>query len=433
MLKDFSPYRYKDLLAFQGKDGFLAFHSRNLEIASIDREAWNSLTENPELSRSEAANELIAWEQSNATETTNSEFTGPANVLQMNIAQICNLKCDYCAAGGDGTYGEKKEYKIDLTAAYRQVSHMINQLKDGNTFRIHFIGGEPLLYPKEIERIVSYTDLAVAGKNIKTKYSITTNGTLITESVARFLGKIKAAVAISIDGPDAINDQMRPAKRKDLSSTDLTRAGLKELSKVRDQLTKLSFHCVFGVHNTALVEAYHFLRAWNPDVIHFGFAATKGDKQASEAYSQQLTQVLSEAYEIGGRDELVKLEPFASMFSHLETQKRKINYCGAGKSMIHMDTKGGLYACNWFINRGEEKVGTAGKPDAEKLSAYSKSLIDLHDCRSCWARFLCGGGCMLYNYEKNDDKHVSDEEFCFRTRQMAMMAIGYFAKIHESA
>ena len=240
-------------------------------------------------------------------------------------------------------------------------------------------------------------------------------------------------MTISLDGPPEINNLVRPAKRKDKSSSQMTEDGLNELLKVRSQLSKIAFNSVFGRHNIDLVATYKYLSQWNPDTFLFNFASEKIDTDASEIFVKELGKVLQLAYEKGGRNELLKIRPFADMLYQLECEKKKVNFCGAGKTMLHMDTKGDLRACNWFIERGDESLGTAGKPDSEKISQYSQSLIDLHDCGSCWAKFLCGGGCMLYNYEKNGDKHMSDKQFCYRTRKTAQLAIEYFYKLNSSS
>ena len=422
-----SLLRKGDLVAFRNEGGTaLAFHSANLEVAELDQEAWTAFQSQD--SKSEASREIEAWaEQTEAF--ANPIHRDEPHVLQMNISQICNLKCNYCAAGGDGTYGSK-EYQLDLSAAYKQIAHMLNQLDNGSSFRLNFIGGEPLLYPKAIEQVARYAKLAAAGRNIRVLFGTTTNGTLISKEVARLIADLNMSVTVSLDGPPAINDVVRPAKRKDMSSTQLTENGLSELQKVRGQLRALNFNAVFGVHNTDLVATYEYLSQWQPDSILFSFASEKGDDGASDRYIEELSKVLQKAHQKGGRRELLKLLPFSDMLRALESQKRKTNFCGAGKTMLNMDTKGDLYACNWFISRGSERLGVAGKPEKGKISQYSQSFIDLNDCNSCWARFLCGGGCMLFNFEKNGDKHKSDLQFCDRTRKMAKLAIEYYHRLN---
>src|SRR5690606_31855458 len=95
-------------------------------------------------------------------------------------------------------------------------------------YQIHFLGGEPLLYPKIIRELCQYAKLMISGSDKTVEVSVTTNGTLINDTVAELLAQYRFSVTVSIDGPKDINDRTRPALGKN-SSTDMTLKGLKKL------------------------------------------------------------------------------------------------------------------------------------------------------------------------------------------------------------
>lgn len=72
---------------------------------------------------------------------------------------------------------------------------------------IGFYGGEPLLAFSLIRKIVEYAETVFLGKEIK--FFITTNATLLTEEISKFLLDHNFRVTFSIDGPKKVHDQNR--------------------------------------------------------------------------------------------------------------------------------------------------------------------------------------------------------------------------------
>ena len=68
--------------------------------------------------------------------------------------------------------------------------------------------------------------------------------------------------------------------------------------------------------------------------------------------------------------------------------------CGAG--YLGASAEGGLYACHRLVDdpafaMGDVRTGSDVAARAAHLSARHVDLAE--PCRSCWARYLCGGGC----------------------------------------
>jgi uncharacterized protein len=120
---------------------------------------------------------------------------------------------------------------------------------------------------------------------------------------------------------------------------------------------------------------------------------------------------------------LRKISQYEHLFRMLDGKQRIHNHCGAGKTLLQVDTAGKFYACNWFTNLKDEEVGQDLELNSEELAKYQPSLIELNNCNSCWARHLCGGGCMFVNRTKTGSKHKKDLEFCNRTRTILAKGI----------
>jgi uncharacterized protein len=90
-------------------------------------------------------------------------------------------------------------------------------------------------------------------------------------------------------------------------------------------------------------------------------------------------------------------------FSNFETAMQEIHRgthrpypCGAGAGYLSVDADGDLYACHRLIGDRSFDMGDVrnGPDNARRASLLRTAHVDLAEpCQSCWARYLCGGGC----------------------------------------
>ena len=417
--------RKENIIAIKTQKGeIVGFHAENLQVATMGSEVWSALTaQNPD---AEVQAELEKWNLEKDEAATDAELEQKVRSYSVNVSQVCNLKCTYCAAGGDGTFGERRKH-IDIETIYDQLRWFLHDVKEGEAFDITFFGGEPLVAKENIRQLANFAKLQVVGRGIKLRFRVITNGTLVDAKAAELLASIECHVTVSIDAPPEINDLQRKTAGG-LGSTAKAIEGVHELLKVRDRLGSLGFGSVFGKHHTDVLATYKFLRPFDFDSMKFDFAAEEGDAESSQAFATSLAETADYAFEQGGETELRKIGAFDHYFRALDQQRRTKNHCGAGKSHLFADAKGRLSICQWFIGKPQEQVGAANTLDTEKLAAFAPPLQELNNCQSCWARNLCGGGCIFVNQLKNGSKHKKDREFCLRTRTTIAKAIEHYAQ-----
>ena len=91
--------------------------------------------------------------------------------------------------------------------------------------------------------------------------------------------------------------------------------------------------------------------------------------------------------------------PFANMTTALEEIHRGTHRpypCGAGAGYFGVSASGGLFACHRFVEDDGRSMGHVGEGvDRERQRPWlAERIVDRQEpCRSCWARYLCGGGC----------------------------------------
>jgi len=129
--------------------------------------------------------------------------------MTLQLTQECNFRCSYC------TYGEKcsdsqrshSPLKMSLNTALKAIDFFVSHSIDRNDVSIGFYGGEPLLKFDMIKTLINYAEKEFFGKSLT--FNITTNGSLLTPEVARYLSKHNVNVTISLDGPPEVHDRSR--------------------------------------------------------------------------------------------------------------------------------------------------------------------------------------------------------------------------------
>ncbi len=444
--------RYKDIIAIQTGASdknlvadLVAFHAGNLEIAEVSAELFDKMTPitvktatipvtQSSLAlqdQSLALQQLNAWNNEKNPDVSSGKVEFGIKSLTINVTQICNLKCTYCAAGGDGTYGDPVN-RISIEKTLPQLKFFIDQLKPQTTFKISFVGGEPFLYPEAIKAIYDYVVERSVEKQINCQFMVTTNGTLMTDKAIELLKTMKINITVSLDGEASMNDLVRPSKNGK-SSTAQTLEGLQKLSAIKSHLASVGLAAVYSKENMKVKESYLYFRTLNVDWYEFNFSYNEHDQLVQNEFLHQMHEVAELAWQFGQETELRKIKTFNLYFEIFDNQRRVENFCGAGKSYLVIDAKNQLYTCPWEVGNKQEIVGSDQSLDYDQLSNYQKSLVELNNCQTCWARYVCGGGCMFINKTHTGNKHKKDELFCERTRSLILMAILYYKQARAVA
>jgi uncharacterized protein len=426
-----TPVQFEKISIFKlGSGEILGFHNENLEIAQLSPSLFLALNEGR---LGEELVELKAWSDSVNCESRTSVADVRVKTLTINSTQLCNLKCTYCAAGGDGTYGSPV-VKLDLEKSLPQLEWLMARCLPGERFQINFVGGEPLLYP-EILRAVAEKATALADRfQLAPRFAVVTNGTRFgSQKVIDVLIDFRMVVTVSIDGPPDIQDQFRPKANGQGSSVEVEQ-GLNRLKEIKNKLPAVGTSSVFHEGHTSILKTYEYLSRWNFDFYDFNFSHTDFVEQASLDYCLGLEALAQEADRRGGEEELRKIRGFDNLFQRLDEQLRIENFCGAGKSLLSMDARGDLYTCPWDINEKQLRINTSVGVNEDNLKEYHLPQISKSSCSRCWAKYLCGGGCHYTHKKSTGSVQNVDAFFCQRTQKLIFLALTYFEKyrrIHD--
>jgi uncharacterized protein len=318
--------------------------------------------------------------------------------LSLAIAQKCNLGCSYCYAR-QGEFGGAAK-NMALSDALSAVELLVAGAEPGARLNLAFLGGEPLVNRQTLQAAARRArDLAEArGANIS--FSITTNGTLLNEDDASFFEDFGFAVTVSVDGLREAHDALRPFKGGG-GSFDALMSRVKPLLRGQRKM-QVSARVTVTPLNLSL-------RRTLDEFIDAGFHSVGFSPMLSsptgegEMQRDHLELMLGEMIDCGREYErrslLGQRYPFANMVNAMREIHRGTHRpypCGAGAGYLGVSADGELAACHRFVGDEDGAMGTLGR--GVDLARQAKWLEERHvhrqePCRSCWARYLCGGGC----------------------------------------
>lgn len=130
-------------------------------------------------------------------------------------------------------------------------------------------------------------------------------------------------------------------------------------------------------------------------------------------------------------------------FGNLETALQEIHRgshrpypCGAGAAYLSANADGALFACHRLVDDDSFAMGSAKGSDAAARASHlvSRHVDRQEPCRTCWARYLCGGGC--YHEVERRGRPGCDYirgwlDFCLRAYvELTHDAPGHLASAH---
>lgn len=348
------------------------------------------------------------------------QVTEPGVVKSMclHAAHDCNLRCKYCfAATGDFCMGERKllPYEVGKAAIDWLVAHSGKRVN----LELDFFGGEPLMNFETVKKIVEYARSQEPVYHKKFRFTITTNGMLLTDDKIDFINREMSNVVLSIDGRKEVNDRMRPRvdgkgsydKIIPMYKKLVDQRGEKEYY-VRGTYTK--YNLDFSDDVFALLDAGFDQISVEPVIADAEepYAITEADlPRIFEEYERLMQKILD--YEATGK----KFNFFHFMLDLDQgpCAIKRLRGCGCGNEYVAITPDGDIYPCHQFVGEADYKMGNVddGTFNREMKSDFAKTHIySKPDCRNCWARFYCSGGCNANNYQFSGDVHKAHKLSC---------------------
>lgn len=321
----------------------------------------------------------------------------PLHALSLNVAQTCNLACGYCYAD-EGRFGSRARM-MDTATAARAVDLLLEQSGERRQAALGFMGGEPLQNRDLLRSVTERAAREGARRGIDVSFSVTTNATLVTDEDAAFFARHGFTVAVSLDGPAIVNDRQRP-DRLGRGSTARARAGLERLLARKG--SHVSIRATVTPGTGPLRPILEDLLALGAAEV--GFAPVLVSPDPALAFkAADFGVLLGHMIECGEAAKQALLKRRRYPFSNFETGLHEIARgthrpysCSAAAGYASVGADGRLFACHRAIGDDAFHIGdlVVGPNDRRRQSFLrDRHVLTQEPCKSCWARFLCGGGC----------------------------------------
>ncbi|PRR69294.1 thioether cross-link-forming SCIFF peptide maturase [Neomoorella humiferrea] len=322
--------------------------------------------------------------------------------LCLHVAHDCNMRCRYCFADG-GPFGGERGL-MSRETGYRALELLLKESGRRPRIEVDFFGGEPLLNFGVVRELVAYgrEKAAAAGKRIS--FTLTTNGLGLTPEVEEFLITNQISVILSLDGRPEVHD---------LNRRTPSGQGTYHLVVPRERhFVAAQGHRDYWVRGTYTHQNLDF----SEDVLHiaalgFRFVSLEPVVAAPEAEYAIREEDLDRLAEEYRRLAVAYLEagaggnPFKFFHFSIDPEAgpclaKRLSGCGAGTSYLAVTPGGDLYPCHQLVGKREYRLGNVqeGITRPELREEFRQAHVyNQPECRRCWARFYCSGGCHAAN------------------------------------
>ena len=351
----------------------------------------------------EAAHKLFTPDDYEELAGEYKERSKVIKALCLHVAHTCNLNCSYCFASQGKYHGERALMSFEV--GRRALDFLVENSGKRRNLEVDFFGGEPLMNWQVVKDLVAYARSIEkdAGKNFR--FTLTTNGVLLDDEVTEFCNREMHNVVLSLDGRKEVNDRFR---------VDV--AGNGSYERIVPNFQR--FVAARGDKSYYMRGTYtHYNPDFTNDLFHMadlGFTELSMEPVVCApgdpcALTEEDFPVLCEQYELLAKDMLrrwregkpITFYHYMIDLKHGPCVYKRVSGCGSGTEYMAVTPWGELFPCHQFVGDPKYSLGniwdgvtnTAAQDEFRHCNAYSRP-----DCKDCWARLYCSGGCAANSY-----------------------------------
>lgn len=323
--------------------------------------------------------------------------------LCLHVAHTCNLNCAYCFAAQGKYHGERA--LMSFETGKRALDFLVENSGNRKNLEVDFFGGEPLMNFDVVKRLVAYARSIEKEKNKHFRFTLTTNGVLLDDEVTEFANRECHNVVLSLDGRKSVHDRLRKTVNGQ-GSYDVIVPKFQEFVKKRGD----NGYYVRGTFTKNNID-------FTEDIFHMadlGFTELSMEPVVCApdepyALTEDDLPILFEQYEILAK-EMLKRKKEGRLFTFYHYMLdleggpciyKRISGCGSGTEYLAVTPWGELYPCHQFVGDPKYSMGniydgiqnTALQQEFKLCNAYARP-----DCKDCWAKLYCSGGCAANAY-----------------------------------
>ncbi|MGQ0732987.1 MAG: quinohemoprotein amine dehydrogenase maturation protein [Acidobacteriota bacterium] len=329
----------------------------------------------------------------------------PLQTLVVNVTNQCNLSCAYCYEYGEDkivdTENGRQPKFMSAETARASVEFMFREARDSSTAHMTFFGGETLMNFPVLQATVAYARQRAVELGKDVDFSLTTNATLLKPEIIDFLAEQRIGVTISIDGPEDLQDKFRVFK-SGKGSYEIAAPKIKALL-ARHRSRPIGARVTLTRQTMDVTRIYRHLAEdlgfWEVGFAPVTTAPGRDYAITDGGFDDLLTQFQRLAREYLEAALANRHHGFSNVretLQELHQGHAKAYPCGAGLGLMGVATDGQVALCHRFAGSEAHRLGDVHDGvswEAQQSFLQSHHVAEKTDCRACWARPICAGGC----------------------------------------
>lgn len=388
----------------------------------------------------EGIDELIAenmlFTEDSADPSMFDEREPVVKAMCLHVAHDCNIRCEYCFGDKGAFYGDRS--LLSLETGKRAIDFLIANSGSRHNLEIDFFGGEPLLNFEVIKQLVEYGRSVEKDYHKNIRFTITTNGILLDDEKIDYIDQNMGNVILSIDGRPEVNDRMRHTANGKGTYGIITENYKRFLEKREDR--QYYVRGTFTGYNLDFADdVRHLLNEGFRNVSvepvvapeDRDYALKESDLETILREYDRLSEMYIEAAEQG--------RPFQFFHFNVDLNQgpclvKRVSGCGAGTEYVAISPEGDIYPCHQFVGEEEFRLGNVNDSRFENrlFDSFNRAHVyNQEECRDCWAKYYCSGGCHANAYHANGDLMKPYQMGCAMEKKRLECAIGIQAYLAD--
>ncbi len=328
---------------------------------------------------------------------------GIIKALCMHIAHTCNLNCSYCFASQGKYHGDRAMMSFEV--GKQAFDFLIANSGTRRNLEVDFFGGEPLMNFDVVKELVAYARSIEKDHGKNFRFTLTTNGVLIDDDVIDFANKEMSNVVLSLDGRKEVHDRFRV----DYNGKGSWEKIVPKFQKLVEAREGKNYYMrgTFTHHNPDFLEDIK-------EMLSLGFKELSmepvvcADDDPSALTEEDLPVVMKQYEELAELMLKKHREGDGFTFYHYMIDLKggpciykRISGCGSGTEYMAVTPWGVLYPCHQFVGEEKYKLGDVwnGVTNTDIQNEFAEcNVYTREECRNCWARLYCSGGCAANAY-----------------------------------
>ena len=332
-----------------------------------------------------------------------AKTAGVVKALCMHVAHTCNLNCAYCFAS-QGKYNGERDV-MSFETGKRALDFLIENSGKRTNLEVDFFGGEPLMNWDVVKQLVAYARSIEKDKGKNFRFTLTTNGVLVDDEVIEFANREMSNVVLSLDGRKEIHDRYR-VDYKGAGSWEKIVPKFQKFVKERGGKNYYMRGTFTHANPDFLKDIEKMLELGFTELSMEPVVCAPGDE--SELTADDMP-IIFDQYEKLARLMLERKKegkPFTFYHYMIDLSGgpciyKRISGCGSGTEYMAVTPWGDLYPCHQFVGDEKFKLGDIwnGVTNTSIQDEFAScNVYERKECRDCWARLYCSGGCAANAY-----------------------------------